>query len=100
MSNQDQYPRLTQAQVELWLANPVTKVLSQCLEFYALDINDALAQGRHVDSSNADTTMSATHLFMGQKQGLKTAGDYVALFKRYQMLELAEKKEAEKDVEA
>jgi hypothetical protein len=89
---EDKYPRLTEDQISLWLNDPCTQYLLKCLEFKTGDLNDALA---HPSNRQADNNLTCQRidLMQGQKMGIVTASDPVALFHSYDMVEV-------KDVEA
>jgi hypothetical protein len=90
----DKYPRLTENQLELWLANPCTQHLFECLKFRIGDINDLLASPSIRQADNNLTCQTMDNL-QGQKTGLEAASDPVALFRHYELIE-----EAEEDVAA
>jgi len=89
----DQYKRITQAQFEIWLDNPVTIAYMQCLEWSAAQIEETMSKGGFIDSSNADLTMSQLHSAMGEARGLIDATFPEILFEKHEMLELREDKE-------
>ncbi len=51
---QDKFKRVTKAQLELWLADPVTKAYLICLSELARKSKEAILDGSLVDSSNND----------------------------------------------
>lgn len=80
------YPKVTQTQLDLWLKDPVTKTLCQCLEWHQDDVKDELSSGSCVDESNADLTLSKISRRRGQIEGLITASDFGAVLDRYKMV--------------
>ena len=84
-----EHTQLTQTQVDLWLKDPVTKTLFQCLEWQVGDVKDEINTGSCLDTSNADLTLSRISQRTGQIEGLITAGDFEFLFSRYCMIEEA-----------
>ena len=73
MPKEVKFSQVTEAQVELWLASPVTKIFQQCLEWKRLDIVEAAGTGKLIDSSSADLTHALLHRSLGQ-QDAYTAG--------------------------
>lgn len=84
--HRDNYPRLTQAQVDLWLEEPVTKLLTQCLEWWQDDVRDHVSSGACIDRENSDKTLSSLCESNGNIQGLCSAGLYEEVFARYEMI--------------
>ena len=82
-----QHPKVTQTQVELWLKDPVTETLSQCLKWYQDDVKDEINTGSCLDTSNADLTLSRISQRTGQIEGLVTASAFDVLLNRYGMIE-------------
>ena len=81
-----QYPQLTEPQVEIWLAQPVTKTFLQCLQWKWLDVRDQAGVGALVDSSNADMTHALLHRALGQQDGYAEAGQPETLMDHYEMI--------------
>ena len=84
----DKYPRVTRTQVDLWLQDPVTKALAQCLEWCEGDVKDEINTGSCIDESNADLTLSRLSKRRGQIEGLVSAGGFENMFSRYEMIEV------------
>ena len=95
----DRYPRISQAQLEIWLDSPVTKVYLQSLQWSADQIREVLGKGGFINSSNSDLTFSGIHSALGEIKGLEEAGgvleesgeDYrkervINLLNKYQMI--------------
>ena len=71
----DQYQRLTQAQVEIWLDDPVSKIYVQCLGWAVEQVKEQLANGSFIDSENNDLSMNKTHSAYGTQYGLEQASN-------------------------
>lgn len=84
-----QHPQVTKTQAELWLQDPVTKALLQCLDWYQDDIRDEINSGSCVDKTNADLTLALISQRQGQIEGLVTASGFEQLLDRYEMIEVA-----------
>lgn len=84
---EDKYKRVTQAQFDLWIDNPVTKTYLQCLEWSAEQIAESLGKGSNVDSSNNDLSMNIIHSRLGEKVGLLKAANPIDQFITHEMLE-------------
>jgi len=84
---EDQYPRLTEMQVEQWLNDPVTQYLLECFDWQIKDLEAEVNSGACRSSDNNLTCMYLD-LREGQKNGMRVAGDPLALFKRYELMEL------------
>ena len=91
------YPQVTPEQIQLWEADPVTKVYLQCLDWYHKDVEDKAKGDEIVDSSNADLSHALKHLNLGQQQGLSSSMDYPSLFDRYDMVLLPKEKDNAED---
>ena len=81
----DKYPRLTENQLELWLNDPCTKYLIDCLEWRQKDI-DALLASPSLRQPDNNLTCQTMDNLQGQKTGLDTASDPVALFRHYELV--------------
>ena len=84
----DKYPRITQDQISIWLADPVTKTYFQCLHWMKEDVMDDMGKGGCIDSTNSDHTFAKSNVNLGYQQGLTYAYDYKLLFNRFAMVEL------------
>ena len=89
---QDKHKRLSQAQFDIWIDNPVTKVYLQCLEWSAEQAEEIAGSGSLIDSSNNDLSMNHIHGVMGQKIGLTTASNPEQLLNTHKLLEEEEAK--------
>ena len=88
MAKELDYPQVTEDQVELWLANPVTHTFMQCLEFRRLDSIDSAGSrsGQLTDSSSADLTHALLHREFGKQDAYVDARDPEALLDHYVMI--------------
>ena len=73
MPKEVEFPQVTEDQVELWMASPVTKTFIQCLHWKREDTRDQAGTGVLTDSSNADLTHALLHRALGQQDGYQTA---------------------------
>ncbi len=80
------FPQVTEDQISIWLASPVTKIYLQCLEWKTADNRDHAGSGTLTDSSNADLTHALLHRAFGQQDGYKEAGKPEELMDFYQMI--------------
>ncbi len=87
---EDKFKRITQAQFDLWIDNPVTKAYLQCLEWSAEKISEALGKGALVASDNNDTTCNAIHSALGQQGGFRLAQSVQERFLEHEMLAIPE----------
>lgn len=90
---EDKYRRLTAAQVELWLENPVTKYHLLNLENQIKDIEDEVNAGAGIDPLNNDLTCWNLANQQGRKVAYTVASDPVSLLNSYQMIEIEEAKD-------
>jgi len=81
-----QFPQVTEDQIEIWLANPVTKAYLRCLEWKRADKAEAAGTGKIVDSSNADLTHAMIHGSLGEQAAFKEAGEPEELLDHYVMI--------------
>lgn len=80
------HPQVTQDQIDLWLAHPVTKAFLLCLEWKRDDTRDQAGTGKIVDSSNADLTHALIHRSLGQQDAYDEARAPVTLLDHYAMI--------------
>lgn len=95
VSETPQYPQVTPEQIQLWEADPVTKVYLQCLDWYHKDVEDDAKGDKLVDSSSAHLSHGLKHINLGQQQGLSTSMDYQSLFDRFEMVLLPKEEDDE-----
>ena len=93
--SEDKHKRATQAQFDIWIDNPVTRVYLQCLKWSAEQAEEIAGNGSLIDSSNNDLSMNHIHGVMGQKIGLITASNPESLFNTHEMIEIPKEEEAE-----
>ena len=89
----DKYPRVTQAQLELWLADPVTIKYLHCLNLSAVDIEKYMSIGSYVHMTDPNITHTRAHAELGRKEGYLFASHPEHIFITCDMLE--DKKEPE-----
>ena len=89
----DKHKRFSQAQMEIWLDNPVTKIYLQCLEWSGEQAEEIAGNGSVIDIGNNDRSMNSIHSLFGQKIGLTTASKPIALFNAHQMIEIPKEEE-------
>lgn len=92
--NPDQYPRVTQAQLQLWLSDPTTQKFHQCLKWNIEQNKEFLGSG---DWANPDGDQMLTTVagILGQRDGIESCLDFTAVFNRHQMLEPEKQEEGE-----
>ncbi len=81
-----EFPQVTEADIELWRANRVTRAYLRCLAWKADDQRDAAGTGVLVDSSNADLTHALLHRALGQRDAWLEAGKPEPLLEFYAMI--------------
>lgn len=86
MPKEVEFPQVTEAQVELWQASPVTKTFLQCLEWKRQDTVDAAGSGKLTDSSSADLTHALLHRALGQQDAYTEGQRCEELLEFYQMI--------------
>ena len=87
MTEQDKYPRVTKAQLEIWLDNPVTQNYLKCLDFEVDKLSDAISSGALFDSSDNNLSMNKVHSVMGSRSAMTSAQDFPGLLTSYGMVE-------------
>jgi hypothetical protein len=95
-----EFPQVTQDQIEIWLAGPVTKAYLRCLEWKTADTRDAAGDGRLTDSMSADLTHALLHRALGQQDGYKEAGKPETLLQFYKIVFIPPPKEEPADAAA
>lgn len=81
-----QHPQITQAMLELWLANPVTVAVLSCYGWKLADTRDAAGSGKLTDSSSADLTHALLHRAFGQQDAYEQAQKPEELLEFYGMI--------------
>jgi len=72
----DKFPRVTKAQVEIWLSDPVTQALQRGLQEVANKVKDKLSNCTYVDPANNDLSMNEMHKALGARDGLLSAAKF------------------------
>ncbi len=87
MLKEVKHSQVTEIQVEIWLSDPTTRMLMQCLEWKRLDTKDSAGSGEIVDSSNSDLTHAMIHRALGQQDVYADLQTPEALFDYYEMID-------------
>lgn len=80
------FPQVTENQLEIWLASPVTKAYLHCLEWKRADAIDYAGSGKLTDSSNADMTHALLHRSLGSQDAYSECGKIETLLDFYAMI--------------
>ncbi len=80
------FPQVTENQLEIWLASPVTKAYLRCLEWKHADTIDNAGSGKLTDSSNADMTHAMLHRALGQQDAFVECGKVEKLLDFYVLI--------------
>lgn len=99
MAKEPEFSQVTEPQVEIWLANSVTKTFMKCLAWKCLDVRDAAGSGTLVDSSSADLTHALLHRALGQQDAYTEAQKPEELMDHFEMIFHPPPKEEEKEDE-
>ena len=89
----EKFPRVTQAQLDLWLIDPVTKAYLTCLSETSRGLGEQLSACQFIDSTNNDTSMNKMHSLFGQRAGIEYVSNAVPLLKACEMIEHPKLKE-------
>lgn len=81
-----EFPQVTEADIELWRANRVTRAYLRCLEWKADDQRDLAGTGKLVDSSSADMTHALLHRALGQRDAYAEAREPEKVLEFYAMI--------------
>ena len=92
---EDSHKRISQAQFDIWIDNPVTLMYIQCLRWSEDQIQEALGHGGFIDSNNNDKTCNQIHSALGEQRGYLKAQNPISFFVNHQMIEAPEEKEKE-----
>lgn len=92
---EDKYPRISQAQFDIWIDNPVTKTYLQCLEWSGEQVEEVLGKGGYIDPSNNDLSMNRVYNALGQKTGLTNASKPWDIMITHEMIVIPEEEETE-----
>lgn len=86
---EDKFKRVTQAQLDLWLIDPVTKAYLVCLSELARKTKETLMDGSLIDSCNNDRSMNSTHSALGMVMGYENAMKLEGVLNVCEMVEKA-----------
>ncbi len=84
---EDKFKRISKAQLDIWVDNPVTKTYLQCLDWSAEQCREVLGSGHLIDSTNNDKSMNAVHSALGEARGYEKSGLFIDIFNVHKMLE-------------
>lgn len=84
---EDRYKRISKAQLEIWLSDPVTKAYLLCLKEKQRVIGNRLEEGSMIDTTNNDRSMNLIHSALGTKDGLRQACEFEDVFNQCEMVE-------------
>lgn len=97
----DKYPRVTRAQMDLWLNDPVTKNYLLAVNCYKEDVRDGIANGTYIDRTNNDLTCNELSFREGCVGAAQNLEKPVYMLEHYGLVELEnEVMEDEEDVAA
>ena len=85
--NDLQKKKLTLAQLELWLSDPVTKAMIDCLSIDDIELMEAIGSGHVGSPDNAHLTQAAYYENLGIRQGLARAGNVEFLIRKHYEIE-------------
>lgn len=90
-------PTITEAQFDLWLADPVTLALLKTLHFKREDEAESSGHGRIVDSSNASLTHALIHRSLGRQDAYEAACDPWGMLVSYELVDIPPPQEDDED---
>jgi len=93
MAKAPRLPQISKDQLDLWLANTVTKTYLEALSWKAADAQDALGTGAILDSSNSDLSHAMSHGALGKQDAYRDAAQPIELLEFYEMVFYPEDKE-------
>jgi hypothetical protein len=99
MAEAPRHPQLTEDQLDIWLAQPVTKAYLAALLWRAGDAQDALGTGAIIDSSNAHLSHAMTHGALGKQDAYRDAAKPYELLDFYQIIFHPPEEKPEKETE-
>lgn len=86
---EDKYKRVTQVQVDLWLADPVTQAFKTCLQTSCEGVKAKLGAGEYIDSSNNDLSMNSIHSARGWAESLEAMSNFESILNKAEMIEVS-----------
>ena len=88
--SQDKYPRVTQAQLELWLSDPTTQKYLMCCGFACKDIDNFMSHGGYVHMTDPNITHLEHHRALTRKEVYSELSDPATVLNKYVLLEAKE----------
>lgn len=84
---EDRFPRVSQPQIDLWLADPVTQAVMTAITEYEADVREKVGKGQYRIPSNNDLTCNNESHALGMADAYKNMRNAP---KMLQFLELVE----------
>ena len=84
---EDKHKRISQAQLDIWLDNPVTKTYLQCLMWCSEQRREIVGGGALIDATNNDCSMNNIHMTLGEETAFSLASKPEPIFHVHKMLE-------------
>ncbi len=85
---EDKHKRVTQAQLDLWLIDPVTQAYLTCLKDLSKNIGARLSSGELLDDANNDYSMNLTSKALGAKSMAETMSSFESVLLAGEMIEV------------
>ena len=85
---EDKHKRVTQAQLDIWLIDPVTQAYLTCLQDLANNIGSRLSSGELLDCANNDYSMNSIHKAIGAKSMAETMSSFESVLTSGEMIEV------------
>lgn len=83
----DKYQRVTKAQFDLWLGDPVTEAVLSCYGWMEDSVREQIGKGVYRNPMSNDLTCNATSHAHGMADAMANAANAEGMLNHFQMLE-------------
>ena len=94
--NPDQHPRVSLAQLQLWLADPTTQKYKKCLKWLIEQNKEFLGSGDWA-VADGDELLTTVSGILGQRDGIELCIDFESVFNKHEMLEVEQPEQPEEE---
>lgn len=83
----DKLPRVSKAQFELWLNDPVTQTVLQCYKWMEESVREEIGKGSFRNPMSNDLTCNSTSHAYGMADAMENAHNAKGMLEHFEMLE-------------
>ena len=84
---EDKYPRVSQAQLEIWLHDPVTKAVKLAFTEFEADLREKVGSGSFRNPQSNDLTCNNISHALGMADAMGNCANFAEMLKHLELLE-------------